>query len=72
MEAELKKKTEALAVEIATQATTLDDLNGLMRTLMKSALESRRAGTRYGAEHSLGANLPTRFRTCGCISTGAA
>ena len=39
MEAELKKKTEALAVEIATQATTLEDLNGLMRTLMKSALE---------------------------------
>ena len=39
MEAELRKKTEALANEIATQATTLDELNGLMRTLMKSALE---------------------------------
>jgi transposase-like protein len=35
----MRKKTEALAVEIATQATTLEDLNGLMRTLMKSALE---------------------------------
>ena len=69
MEAELKKKTEALAVEIATQATTLEDLNGLMRTLMKSALESRRAGTRHGAECSLGANLQTRFRTCGCFTT---
>jgi transposase-like protein len=39
MEAELRKKTEALANEIATQATTLEELNGLMRTLMKSALE---------------------------------
>ena len=39
MEAELKKKTESLALEIATQATTLDELNGLMRTLMKSALQ---------------------------------
>ena len=32
MEAELRKKTESLANEIATQATTLDELNGLLRT----------------------------------------
>ena len=34
-----KLKAEQLAGEMATQATTLDDLNGLMRTMMKSALE---------------------------------
>lgn len=39
MEAELKKRTESLACEIAANATTVDELNGLMRTLMKSALE---------------------------------
>ena len=32
-------KAEQLAGEIATQAKTFDDLNGLLRTLMKSALE---------------------------------
>jgi putative transposase len=39
MDASLKLKAEQLAGEIATQAKTLDDLNGLMRSLMKSALE---------------------------------
>ena len=39
MDAILKLKAEQLAREMATQAQTLDDLNGLMRTLMKSALE---------------------------------
>lgn len=39
MDAKLREKTEALAAEIAGQATTLDELNGLMRTMMKSALE---------------------------------
>jgi putative transposase len=39
MDATLKLKAEQLASEIANQAQTLDDLNGLMRTLMKSALE---------------------------------
>ena len=39
MDASLKLKAEQLAGEIASQAKTLDDLNGLMRTLMKSALE---------------------------------
>lgn len=39
MEACLIQKTEALAAEIATQATTLEELNGVMRSLMKSALE---------------------------------
>ena len=39
MDAALKLKAEQLAGEIATQAQTLDDLNGLMRTLMKTALE---------------------------------
>jgi putative transposase len=39
MDESLKLKAEQLAGDIATQAQTLDDLNGLMRSLMKSALE---------------------------------
>jgi putative transposase len=39
MDAALKLKAEQLASEIANQAKTLDDVNGLFRTLMKSALE---------------------------------
>lgn len=39
MDAILKTQAEQLANQLATQVTTLDDLNGLMRTLMKTALE---------------------------------
>src|SRR5579872_917702 len=39
MDALLKNQVEKLAHDIAGQATTLDELNGLLRTLMKSALE---------------------------------
>jgi putative transposase len=39
MDAALKLKAEQLANEIASQAKTLDDVNSLFRTLMKSALE---------------------------------
>jgi len=39
MDATLKLKAEQLASDIASQAQTIDDLNGLLRTLMKSALE---------------------------------
>jgi len=39
MDAILKLKAEQLAGEIASQAQTLDDVNGLLRVLMKSALE---------------------------------
>jgi transposase-like protein len=39
MDETLKLKAEQLAGEIAAQAQTLDDLNGLFRNLMKSALE---------------------------------
>lgn len=39
MDATLKLKAEQLAGEIANQAKTIDDVNGLFRTLMKSALE---------------------------------
>src|SRR5262245_31178060 len=39
MDAILKDRAEQLAQEIAGQATTLEDLNGLMRSMMKSALE---------------------------------
>lgn len=39
MDEALKLKAEQLAGDIAAQAPALDDLNGLIRTLMKSALE---------------------------------
>jgi transposase-like protein len=39
MDEALKLKAEQLADDIAAQAQTLEDLNGLIRTLMKSALE---------------------------------
>src|SRR5438552_13635665 len=39
MDATLKLKAEQHAGDIASQAKTLDDLNGLLRTLMRSALE---------------------------------
>jgi putative transposase len=39
MDAILKNQAEKLAHDIAGQATTLEDLNGLMRSMMKTALE---------------------------------
>src|ERR1700730_1667580 len=39
MDATLKLKAEQLAGDIAQQAQTLDDLNGLVRTLMKAPLK---------------------------------
>src|SRR6187549_555175 len=39
MEANLTDKAEQLARELAAQATTIDDLNALLRGLMKSALQ---------------------------------
>ena len=55
MDATLKLKAEQLASEIAGQAKTLDDVNGLFRTLMKSALE-RMLNTELDVH--LGRNLP--------------
>lgn len=39
MDAILKDRAEQLAQEMAGQATTLEDLNGFMRSMMKTALE---------------------------------
>src|SRR5262245_51437960 len=39
MDASLRQRAEQLASEIASQATTAEDLNGLMRLMMKCALE---------------------------------
>jgi hypothetical protein len=39
MDATLRSRAEQLAQDIATQATTVDDLNGLLRQVMKSALK---------------------------------
>ena len=40
MDAMLTKKADELARELASQAGTLDDLNGMMRSLMKTAIET--------------------------------
>ena len=40
MDAMLTKKADELARELAGNATTLDDLNGMMRSLMKTAIET--------------------------------
>jgi len=39
MDGSLRSRAELLASEMAGQATTIEDLNGLMRLMMKSALE---------------------------------
>jgi putative transposase len=39
MDASLQARAEQLAKEIASEARTAEDLNGLMRLMMKSALE---------------------------------
>src|SRR5688572_26487235 len=39
MDASLHKRAELLATDFASQARTAEDLNGLMRLMMKSALE---------------------------------
>ncbi len=39
MDASLRTQAELLASEIASQAKTVEDLNGLMRSMMKAALE---------------------------------
>lgn len=39
MDASLRTRAEELAAEMASQAKTADDLNGLMRLMMKSAME---------------------------------
>ena len=56
--AELKKRTEALAVEIATQATTLDDLNRRKdsRALRQGDDDSRHSGHRQRVVRCRGLN----------------
>src|SRR5210317_1193262 len=39
MDASLKARAEQLAQDLATQASTAEDVNDLMRLMMKSALE---------------------------------
>ena len=39
MDVSLRTRAEQLASEIASQAKTAEDLNGLMRLMMKAALE---------------------------------
>ena len=65
MDALLQSRAEQLAREMASQATTVDDLNGLMRLMMKSALERMldtemdvHLGRRSVGRWRLTANLP--------------
>ena len=67
MDAFLTDKAERLAREMASQATTLDDLNGLMRAMMKSALE-RMLHTEM--DHHLKTNAPSSAPTGGPGSSG--
>jgi len=39
MDASIRSRAEQLATEFAGQASTIEELNGLMRLMMKSALE---------------------------------
>jgi transposase-like protein len=69
MDASLRLRAEQLASEMAGQATTIEDLNGLMRLMMKSALErmlntemdvhlGRRAAATCEAESSAAETTP--------------
>jgi putative transposase len=69
MDASLRSRAEQLASEMAGQATTIEDLNGLMRLMMKSALErmlntemdvhlGRRAAAACEAESSAAETTP--------------
>jgi putative transposase len=69
MDASLRSRAEQLASEMAGQATTIEDLNGLMRLMMKSALErmlntemdvhlGRRAAATCEAESSAAETTP--------------
>jgi len=70
MDASLRSRAEQLASEMAGQATTIEDLNGLMRLMMKSALErmlntemdmhlGRRPAAACEAKSSTAETLPT-------------
>lgn len=65
MDASLRSRAEQLAGEMAGQATTVEDLNGLMRLMMKSALERMldtemdvHLGRRPGVGESLAGETP--------------
>jgi putative transposase len=66
MDAILKSQVEKLAREMATQVTTLDDLNGLMRSMMKTALE-RMLDTEMDV-HLGRRNLPIGTDSAGSVS----
>ena len=62
MDASLQSRAEQLAGEIASQARTAEDLNGLMRLMMKSALE-RMLNTEMDVHClSMGGNEALAFR----------
>ena len=68
MDAILKSQAEKLANDLATQVTTLEDLNGLMRTMMKTALE-RMLNTEMDVH--LGRRGPTEATNTPCANSPA-
>ena len=68
MDAILRGQAEQLANELAAQVATLDDLNGLMRTMMKTALE-RMLNTEMDVH--LGRRGPTEATNTPCANSPA-
>src|SRR5262245_10160112 len=68
MDAKLLEKTQELAKELAGQATSLDELNGVMRSLMKSALE-RMLDTELDVHLGRGRDVPATEAHAGPVVT---
>src|SRR5437588_6875791 len=78
MDASLDARAEQLATEFASQATTAEDLNGLMRLMMKSALERMlnteldvHLGRRSSPQAAVAELAPGELPSCGELSAAA-
>jgi transposase-like protein len=71
MDAILAAKTQELARELATQATTLEELNGALRSLMKAALEQM-LNTELNVHLGRGTPLAEQSLGAGVAEGGAA
>ena len=72
MDASLHARAEQLATEFASQARTAEDLNGLMRLMMKSALEQMlntemdvHLGRRTSPQAAVAELAPGELPSCG-------
>jgi putative transposase len=78
MDASLHARAEQLATEFASQARTAEDLNGLMRLMMKSALERMlntemdvHLGRRIFPQAAVAELAPGELPSCGELSAAA-